>query len=1509
MHIPYSLHLVSIAVTAAILAVLLIYVWRHRASQIAMTFLTLAVAGSVWLVSRTFLLLSPQLETKVIWLKVAYLGTAVMPPTWLLLTYQYTQKLRRTESQHLALLMLFPLVTIVLAWTNTYHGLIWRSYTLQIARGQILLRTEYGAWFWTHLIYSYLCLLTGTLLLLINLKRDPEDRPSVAILVAALIPWAADALYILRLNLLPGIDLPVIAAALSAAAVAWTILHFRFFNLLPVPTGVLFSHLHEALILLDQRCRVADTNLAAEAILGASGAELLRRPIFDLLPQQEELLRSACRERQKRAEISLASPAGTRYFDLHFSTLTSPAGKIAGYLLVLHDITARRLAEETARQREEHFLAAFESNPNGMVIIQRETGEILAANPAFAHVVECHGQSVVGRRVQNLVTWVYPEHRRSLGQALDEHGELLDLESTFLSESGERWYALLSARVIEIEGKSRVLGMVRDITLRKRAEEALRRRDTILEAMTFAVTQLMADFPLEEGFMEILRRLGHALDVSRAYIFANYSDPEGELRARQLYEWVAQDIEPQIDEPEFQSLAYTQPGQRHLYERLVQHQAFATDVDDLDEAERAVFEPQDICSLLIVPIFTGRRWWGFIGFDECLQKRTWTEMEIDTLKAAADLLGAALRRREIEEELREDERYLASLNEITQAALSNVDLPSMLQTFTEHLSALFAADDCYITLWDERQQAVIPAAASGALRHHYSDFPPERERVTLTRSVLDAGHPLPVMDVRDSPFVHPSFVQEYTDTSALALPLIAGEERLGAIIISFKERHDFTQKEIARGEQVGRQVALAIARGRLLREMQERWHEAETLREMAVTLATTLDPDEVITRILEQLKEVVPYDSASLQILRDDRLVIVGEQGYRTNVRGLAIPTEGTTPNAEVVRRRTSFRVSNAPEEYQEFDRIPHLHPVQSWLGTPMLMGQELLGIIELNKVESDFYTEEQTRLAEAFAAHAAVAITNSHLFEAERSQRELAEALAEAAAVVNSTLDLERVLDRILEQIARVLDGEAFNVMLIRDDVAVVERWRGYKRFGTEEVMRRASLKVEEVSNLRIMAESGQPRVVADVHQDPEWLPVPSQYWIRGYVGAPIEVAGLTVGFINVDASTPNRFDAEDAQRLQSFANHVATAIENAQLFLELRQYADLLEARVKERTAQMQEQYLRHSTILQSISDGVIVTDAEGQILQTNPVAAGWLTQTLSPSESERLRANVQGLARTATARPETTLELTGLDLQLRAAPIVESEDEKGGGAVIAVHDITHLRALERMKMQFVSNVSHELRTPPTTIKLYADLLQRHIDDPGRRRRYLDALRQEADRQAQLVEDILQISRIDAGRLEIHPEKVALDALTRHVVAEHRVLAQDQGIDLEHQSLTPDIRALIDPLRVRQALNNLVENALYYTPEGGRVKVRVKRTTTQGREWGVVEVQDTGIGIPEQELPHVFDRFFRGERPQEMNLPGTGLGLAIVKEIVELHGGQVMVESRVDEGTTFTLWLPLTP
>ena len=525
-------------------------------------------------------------------------------------------------------------------------------------------------------------------------------------------------------------------------------------------------------------------------------------------------------------------------------------------------------------------------------------------------------------------------------------------------------------------------------------------------------------------------------------------------------------------------------------------------------------------------------------------------------------------------------------------------------------------------------------------------------------------------------------------------------------------------------------------------------------------------------------------------------------------------------------------------------------------------------------------------------------------LLAAEREQRELAEALEKAVAAVSGTLDLDDVLDRILEQVERVVPGDVFNIMLIEDGVAQAVRWRGYEPLGIEEQIVNFTVPVAEYPSLAKMAQTGETVVVLDTATYPDWVMLKGQEWRRSYVAAPIQVAGQTVGFLNVDGTRPGQFGPTDARRLEAFASHAATAIENAQLHQELREHAGQLEQRVQERTAELEAQYAWLDTILGSTTDGIVVTNEEGSIAHANPVAQAWLTQTLSPEEAGRLREAIRSVVTRAEEQPVEILELTGLDLELSAALVVGEEAEKPTAAVVDIHDVSHLKSLDRMKSRFTTNISHELRTPITTIKLYVYLMQHH---PEKREQYLDVLAREADHQVRLIEDILEISRLDTGRIEMKPRPTPLNKLTEITVVRHLELAQEQGLTLEHHPAEPGPVTMVDPERIVQALSNLVENAIHFTPAGGQVVLSTGTEKTEGRTWATVTVADTGMGIPEDELPHVFDRFFRGVEARSMQLTGTGMGLAIAEEIVELHGGRVTVQSQVDVGSTFTVWLPL--
>jgi signal transduction histidine kinase len=259
---------------------------------------------------------------------------------------------------------------------------------------------------------------------------------------------------------------------------------------------------------------------------------------------------------------------------------------------------------------------------------------------------------------------------------------------------------------------------------------------------------------------------------------------------------------------------------------------------------------------------------------------------------------------------------------------------------------------------------------------------------------------------------------------------------------------------------------------------------------------------------------------------------------------------------------------------------------------------------------------------------------------------------------------------------------------------------------------------------------------------------------------------------------------------------------------------------------------------------------------------------------------------------------------DAALTVTPV--ALEEGGRAHIVAVfRDITAQKEVDRMREKFVANVSHELRTPITNLKLFHALLRSGA--PERREEYLDTIEQELQRLERLVEGLLNISQIDRGGLELHLEPVDLNGLVQDVMRSHLLRAEGRGLSVE-LDLRPDLPAVMaDRERMTQVAVNLLINAINFTSEGDRIGIRTGLSSEQGAVVATLTVWDTGIGIDPQDLPFVFNRFFRAETAKVEGVPGTGLGLSIVKEIVEMHRGTVRVESTAGAGSAFTVCLPV--
>ncbi len=524
--------------------------------------------------------------------------------------------------------------------------------------------------------------------------------------------------------------------------------------------------------------------------------------------------------------------------------------------------------------------------------------------------------------------------------------------------------------------------VARNIEKKRSVNAAVRRRDAILQAVSLAAEKFLRLEAWEQSVPDVLAQIGQAAEVSRVYIFERHFREDGVTLVSQRYEWVAPGIEPQTGNSALQNFPYCSAGFARWDDEFLNHRPIFGRVDDLPDSEQALLASQGILSIAVMPIFFEESLWGFIGFDDCVRARAWSIAELEALRTAADIFGAALARSRAVAALRQRQRSLTLLHEIIHTALQASDLQQTAQALVDRLGELIGADGCFLTLWDEKTKRTIPLAAYGEFRETYSSIPVKPREKTLTASVLKAGDTLVIYDVMNSPYISRRLARQFPSRSMLAIPLTANGNKLGAILLPFDRQHEFTPEEIAISEQAAQLVALALAKVQAVEQATRRAEEAETLRKVGAAVTATLGIHEAVNLILDQLQLVVPHDSASVQLLRDGALEVVGGRGWPdpTTVVGLRFPVPGDNPNSIVIQKRAAYILEEADKVYPEFRHPPHNH-IRSWLGVPLIVRQQVIGLLAIDSSHPRHFTAEHARLASAFADHVAIALENSRLF------------------------------------------------------------------------------------------------------------------------------------------------------------------------------------------------------------------------------------------------------------------------------------------------------------------------------------------------------------------------------------------------------------------------------------------------------------------------------------------------------------------------------------------------
>jgi two-component system phosphate regulon sensor histidine kinase PhoR len=423
----------------------------------------------------------------------------------------------------------------------------------------------------------------------------------------------------------------------------------------------------------------------------------------------------------------------------------------------------------------------------------------------------------------------------------------------------------------------------------------------------------------------------------------------------------------------------------------------------------------------------------------------------------------------------------------------------------------------------------------------------------------------------------------------------------------------------------------------------------------------------------------------------------------------------------------------------------------------------------------------------------------------------------------------------------------------------------------------------------------------------------VPVETNVPGALRQILPVLMVILLIAGVASFTFLRSTASRIRRLKEFADRAAagdfTPLERDRGDDQLADLADALGGTVAQLGRSIHtltDERNRSAAILGSMIEGVAVVGGDERILYCNAAFEQILELPQGSSQGKKLvealrqAELVAAVRQVLTGGEEVTGEVEVGTVRPRSFSVTAAPVHAAGpsSAVLVLHDITELRRLERVRQDFIANVSHEFKTPLTAIQGFAEtLLGGALDDQTNRERFVEIIREHAWRLARLTDDLLKLSRIEAGRLELELRPIKVESMVNGCVETARFKAEAKGL-LIHVQLPdglPPVRG--DAAQIAEVLQNLLDNALQYTPAGGRIDV----TANSSDHEVTFTVADTGIGIPESDLARIFERFYRVDAARSREAGGTGLGLAISRHIVDAHGGRIWVESAIGQGSRF--------
>ena len=945
-----------------------------------------------------------------------------------------------------------------------------------------------------------------------------------------------------------------------------------------------------------------------------------------------------------------------------------------------------------------------------------------------------------------------------------------------------------------------------------------------------------------------------------------------------------------------------------------QHGVATDDVPEDPRFRYAAFHRFPHQSGLLLPLILDNEVAGAFYLVWWTARRVVTGQELSLLETVAGQVAGLLRNARLFEQVTREQRRLNVLYDLSRRLAAVHDTDALLALIVKEACSLLGAEAAGIRLLEGEELAVAARTESAT---SLMSRPRIKVGESLSGRVVAAGEPIVVEDLLADTRYDPASKRAALAQGFhgfLGVPLRIHSQVIGTLNVYTKGHRRFTGDEVSVLSALADQAAVGIHKARLLGQAEESRHLVERLYRVAVSMQTSWERDDRLAAFTRGVHEAVGFDRISVLLATPggkslELVAAFGEDGSTPPTLLPLSPAAGPFFQAFDTRKAIAVLRDQDLETVLPLDPAYREHPyfrTRRFVVAPLVVGDRAIGVaVADNKRSRKPIPPASPEPFALLGQQLAIALEEARLYAESRTRGREAVRLSSGLGLLNRasralhrTLDVEPMLDAALDELGQTFSAAGVVLNLIGEDDGSV---RSIGHWVSEAHGRAVGVRPAGISHL--LRRTKQPLLLPDIAARPDVVhPAHFVHGVKSLAAFPVTCQRQRVlGILILCYTSPQTFPEREVSLLTAYADQLATALDNAQLYAETR------------------AQQTRLAQIFESTSDGIMLVNEAGRVEAANQRAGRVLgfdrqaalgcpaSEVLAGCQPDPLDyARIAAALRSLAAENDVEGDL-GLDSAKRVVHWVARPTKDAAGRTVGLtltfRDATQEREISRMKSDFVSFATHQLRTPLTGIRWMLELAASETDLPAEAATYVRDARASAERLIGLVNDLLDISRLERGTLGTALEPVDLEAVTQSVLDEIGVLGRDKAHCLSVTAGGDVPPVMADPQLLRQAIMNLISNAIKYTPAGGLVAIRVGREGSRAM-WSI---QDTGIGVPKRSQARLFEKFHRADNAQAVETEGTGLGLCLVRLILDQFGGRVWCESEEGRGSTFTFTLPI--